>query len=414
MQPLVSLLAALLAPFAAVGQTPLDASFQERAMAHVRALAGFGNRLAGSAGETQAAQYLRTQLREAGLASEVEPFEFRSFELRKASLVIGQNRADVLRLVADPYASAPFAAPVEFVTPEVTDDWERLSRLPLRDKLVATTGRANAYRFAARRARAVAYLAGADFERLRPGAGLPGDLIVDGSVVTVRSANLAALLPGEGPEIVLSAHYDSVRTPGANDNASGAAVLLELARYYRRQQHHPHLRILFFGAEEEGLVGAKAYLARHLDDLKNSALLFNMDSVGGDGALHVEMRGGVRGVAGRGVNQIPANVIDKAEHDVDGKWQYIPPRNGDLSNVPPWLQDALRASAAEAKIEITPSNQMGSDHQVFAQAGIPSTNVAAGGGRNHTPDDTPAHITPASLQNAARLIVGVVARVPRD
>lgn len=87
--------------------------------------------------------------------------------------------------------------------------------------------------------------------------------------------------------IVFSAHYDhlgklgtSIYFPGANDNASGCAMLLSLAKYYAL--HPPTYSIAFmaFGAEEVGLVGSRYYTEHPLFPLNNIRFLLNMDIMG--------------------------------------------------------------------------------------------------------------------------------------
>lgn len=95
--------------------------------------------------------------------------------------------------------------------------------------------------------------------------------------------------------IVFSAHYDhlgqmgkEVYFPGANDNASGCAMLLNLARHYSR--HPPKYSIAFFafGAEEVGLLGSKYYVEHPLFPLKQIKFLVNMDIMGtGDEGIKV-------------------------------------------------------------------------------------------------------------------------------
>ena len=67
---------------------------------------------------------------------------------------------------------------------------------------------------------------------------------------------------------ILSAHYDSfswttsqVRAPGADDNASGVAAVLEAARVLSACDFPHSLLFLFFAGEEQGLVGSRAYAA---------------------------------------------------------------------------------------------------------------------------------------------------------
>ena len=142
-------------------------------------------------------------------------------------------------------------------------------------------------------------LSAPDFERLKASGASSGTVSFHGKVPRGKSANIVGVL-GARPsarEIILSAHYDSVNGPGANDNATGVAVLLELARNFHADKLPPGVSLGFvaFGAEEAGFLGSKAYLQRHQPELANCELLFNIDQIGGDGAIYTDTRGGVRG-----------------------------------------------------------------------------------------------------------------------
>jgi aminopeptidase YwaD len=92
--------------------------------------------------------------------------------------------------------------------------------------------------------------------------------------------------------IVYTAHYDhlgvmghdqsgkEVYFPGANDNASGCAMLINLAKYY--SEHPPKYSVAFiaFAGEEAGLLGSKYYTEHPLFPLKQIKFLINMDMVG--------------------------------------------------------------------------------------------------------------------------------------
>jgi len=402
-----------------VCEAQFDAGFQNRAMAHVRYLAGLGIRVAGSDAELKAVQYIREQFETMGLDVRVEPFEFRSFTLKKVVLTVGGQKAVIERIALDPYAGITrLDGEVAFILPEVVEDQAVFSPLELKNRLVITQGQANVYRLASKAPLAVAFVSEPDFGRLRKPEPAKGTIEIAGEPVIERSANIVAtLLPKDKSdrEVILSAHLDSVRGPGANDNASGVAVLLELARYYRKLEPQPpfRLRLVALGAEEVGKLGAKAYLSRHLAELKNCSLVLNMDTIGGTGKMNVEMRDGVRGIAGKAVNQLPDDLMDKALTDVDSKWMHVPPSLHKVtSNVPQWLQQALKSTAKELHIDMIPSRGMGSDHQVFAQAGVAATNINISGAKSHTPEDTPEQITPASLEKAGQFVVGVVAKLP--
>jgi len=80
-------------------------------------------------------------------------------------------------------------------------------------------------------------------------ANISESIILDNGMT---SQNIYSDLPGENPEIILfGAHIDSKPpSPGANDNASGVAVVLELARVFKNTVPPYSIRFAFFGAEE--------------------------------------------------------------------------------------------------------------------------------------------------------------------
>jgi Zn-dependent M28 family amino/carboxypeptidase len=81
--------------------------------------------------------------------------------------------------------------------------------------------------------------------------------------------------------IMIGAHYDSVTVGhGADDNASGVAVLLELAETLRDTPTPYTLRFVAFGAEEVGPLGSDAYVEQlSREERRNTIAMINLDSV---------------------------------------------------------------------------------------------------------------------------------------
>lgn len=115
-----------------------------------------------------------------------------------------------------------------------------------------------------------------------------------------QTQNVIGFIPGKvQPDsfLVFSAHYDHLGRigentyfPGANDNASGTSLLLELAHHFAKPENQPDYSVAFmaFGAEEAGLVGSKHYVANPLFPLQQIKFLVNLDLNGtGDGGLMV-------------------------------------------------------------------------------------------------------------------------------
>ncbi|CAN5341644.1 hypothetical protein BH18ACI2_BH18ACI2_04870 [soil metagenome] len=98
--------------------------------------------------------------------------------------------------------------------------------------------------------------------------------------------NVIAETSGGDPEsvIVVGAHLDSVtRGPGINDNGSGSAAILEIAKVFQAQKREPRnkLRFIWFGAEEVGLLGSTHYV-NNLSQAERDRirLMLNFDMIG--------------------------------------------------------------------------------------------------------------------------------------
>lgn len=101
--------------------------------------------------------------------------------------------------------------------------------------------------------------------------------------------NVVGYIEGEIKDTfyVLSAHYDHVGgqgnffyVPGAQDNASGTAFVLDFADYYSKNKPKYSIAFMLFSGEEAGLLGSTYYVEHPLFDLKKIKLLINLDMVG--------------------------------------------------------------------------------------------------------------------------------------
>ena len=166
---------------------------------------------------------------------------------------------------------------------------------------------------------------------------------------TVTSQNVVGRM-GDAPcRAYLGAHYDSVPYgPGANDNASGTALLLELARTHRAEG----LCFIAFGAEEIGLHGSRAFVESN--DVSDVVFMLNFDMV--------------------------ARIGERAQ---DGP-RFVP---GDTA-----LADQAAAVAARLGHGIARGGfprGASSDHVSFEEAGVPAITVHSGGSEFiHQPGDT--------------------------
>jgi Peptidase family M28 len=114
------------------------------------------------------------------------------------------------------------------------------------------------------------------------------------------TANIGAIIPGTDSSlrneyVAITAHYDHIGRmsagpadsappntihPGADDNASGTAAMLELARRFSERPLKRSVIVLAFGAEELGLVGSRVFVENPPFDLHQIDVVLNLDMVG--------------------------------------------------------------------------------------------------------------------------------------
>ena len=220
----------------------------------------------------------------------------------------------------------------------------------------------------------------------------PQTLHVDAGVDIKRVVktvhNVAAYMPGQTDEyVIVGAHYDhlgmggqysltpSVRAihPGADDNASGTAGVIELARWFSKQPKQKRgILFLSFAGEEMGLLGSAYYVAHPELPLAKAVAMLNMDMIGRirDGKVYI-------GGAATG------------------------------SNLRPMLEEIVAKSAIKVDFSGGPESG-GSDHMSFATGQVPALFFFSGLHSDyHKPSDTWDKI---DATDAAKLLV-VVAEV---
>ena len=267
-------------------------------------------RTGGSKEELKCAEYLKEKCEELGLEAHLESFEVNMAEIKKASLVI-----DGVEIEAKAYKGCgchEVEAPFYYLR---TDDAWSLSQC--KGKIVMVDGylRFWLYQDLVKNGAVgfITYDGNANFadkdidqrelrEQLSKENGkIPGFNInakqavelIKNNVQTVKmvieqeeykgvSHNVVATLPGEVDEtIVCTAHYDSTSLSlGAYDNMSGSIALIGLAEYFKNKPHKYGLTLVFCGSEERGLLGSKAYVADHKEELDKMLLNVNIDMIG--------------------------------------------------------------------------------------------------------------------------------------
>ena len=230
---------------------------------------------------------------------------------------------------------------------------------------------------------------------LAAGDGLELHLKVDASVEEAHSYNLIAETRGgdRNNVVVVGAHLDSVAEgPGTNDNGSGVATVLEIAKQLNRLgTPRNKVRFAFWGSEESGLIGSTSYVERLSEkERERIALYLNFDMLGSSNYARLIYDGR---------NELPGSV----------------PAPSGSAAIQKVFEDYFTARGLAAE----PTEFSGrSDYRAFMLAGIPSGGLFSGadgtktaeqaaryGGTAgeqfdpyyHTADDTLAHINWASI-----------------
>ena len=212
------------------------------------------------------------------------------------------------------------------------------------------------------------------------------------------AANLIARIGGTengARTIVVSAHYDhlgirdGITYPGADDNASGVAVLLAVARQLRRAAPRHPVLLVAFDAEELGLRGAEALVGSPLLPASAVALNVNLDMVS---------RNDANEIFAAGTYQTPS--------------------------LKPILEDVQRRSAVKLLFgHDRPMVKAGnvedwtnqSDHGVFHEAGVPFVYFGVEDHADyHQPTDTVDKVNPQFFGDVADMIVEAVVTLDRE
>jgi Zn-dependent M28 family amino/carboxypeptidase len=194
--------------------------------------------------------------------------------------------------------------------------------------------------------------------------------------------------------VLFSAHYDhlgigahGVVYPGGDDNASGMAVLLGLARAAAGQAFQHTILFVAFGAEEEGLVGSGIYVRDPIWPLERTLAVINFDMVG--------------------------RSFLEAAVDRDGAAAVVGLEGGD----PSWREAAERAARA-AGLDLVPAparlvelfgGHDRTDDWWFRRRGVPSIHFSTGLHDDyHRPTDTADRLVPAQMERVARTSAGLL------
>lgn len=253
---------------------------------------------------------------------------------------------------------------------------------------------------------------GAAFEAI--GRGATSQLVVDAEPFTLTFAgrsteqhNVVATLTGIGATkrfVYVVAHYDSraaavddgaTDAPGAADNATGTAALLELARVLGRRQWDATIRLLATAAGEPGQYGAKHHAAHARALGLGIVAVLDNDVIGGPPGAGAPLRAVAPGDDGGAARRL-ARLADV----IAGRYA-----------------EHARGPAGPIAVEPVASDDRdggAGDDRAFGDAGYAAVRLTAGGvdpGRLHGPSDRPDGLDPTAHAAVVRLNVALAANL---
>ena len=273
-----------------------------------------GTRAAGTPGDRASVDYVAERLREAGWTVRLQPVRFPYFDVRDASMSIGDRKLREARDFQVLSYSGGGRAHGRLRSVGTGCEGEESSGVGPGDVPLVTRGvcffREKALRAQRAGARALVVIDDSPTRRGVPsgtlaavGIRIPVVLVADtlardGASVRVHvdassgrrvTHNVIAETPGgDGERVVMAGgHLDSVRGgPGINDNGSGTATLIEAAEAIGPNPPGARVRLGFWGAEELGLLGSRHYV-RSLDrtERRQISAYLNFDMVGSPNAV---------------------------------------------------------------------------------------------------------------------------------
>lgn len=236
-----------------------------------------------------------------------------------------------------------------------------------------------------------------------------------------QGINIIAKRPQDDPEtetLLLAAHYDTVfNSPGADDNGSGMAVLLEIARLFASQPTKKALEIVFFDQEETGLLGSFAFTSQP-ENIQNLRHVIVLDMVGYacrvegcqqyPAGLNVEPLLKANGVNSPNKGEFLVVVGEIQHRDLLESFQGISLTASKL-NLPPVVPLPVPLKGI-----LTP-DVLRSDHAPFWYQNIAAVLVTDTANLRspyyHQPSDTLANLDPEFLMGSAQVIVNVVTQL---
>lgn len=377
----------------------LPEGFSDAVFGHIEKLCSFGERYADSKAEEQTVDYVSKFFSDYGIAAETEQFSFHYFSTDKVTVTLNGEEITCTYLFANPYKDTEISGEGVIYSKDSNNT-------DFKDKIVLADVSENLYQLTLLGAKAVLILESDKYNDLVQNQKLNVNISFSGSPKELTSENIIGTIVPDQPtdqEIIISAHWDSIRGPGASDNASGVGELLELAKYFSSIKDTLPCKIRFvaLGAEELGCLGSQAYVSEHSDELQNCIFDFNIDEVGGDQDIWIETKSDTNH------NGITENE-QFACQDYSGSFILNSAFQFEY-DTPDWLKNIIDKSCNNLNLTYQKANGMGSDHTSFAEAGVPSTNICViGEMKTHSPDDAPGKITKDSLNKVGEIVTEVI------
>jgi hypothetical protein len=256
--------------------------FGTKASVHVKQLCNFGVRIVGSKAEKKTIDYLVDQFRENEMNVRLDTIVYKNYKLENRSVFINGQKIRIRTA----FINESFRDTLSIESKCVKLQNDNFDMNNLTDKIIFTSLPNYSIALSKYNPKTVIVMDENKLNALDINDSQHVKIKFVGKSISewVKSYNIIATYNKKTPvdsSIIITAHWDSQNGVGANDNASGTAVLIELSNFFSKRLNDLKYNLVFVstGLEEFGMLGSISYVFNNIENVERCILNLNIDGI---------------------------------------------------------------------------------------------------------------------------------------
>ena len=256
--------------------------FGEKASVHVKKLCDFGVRIVGSDAEKNTVDYLVEKFKENGMDVSLDTIMYKDYKLENRSVFLNGKKIPIITAFINNLVEDTISIVSKFIILKN----ENIDINNLTDKIIFTSVRNHSIALSKYYPKAVIVMDRHKLETLnfKDKQNVTVKFVGESKSKWTKSYNIVATYKEKMPvdsSIILTAHWDSHKGVGADDNASGTAGLIELSKFFSKRLNDLKYNLVFVatGLEEFGMLGSISYVFNHIENVERCILNLNIDGI---------------------------------------------------------------------------------------------------------------------------------------